>query len=258
MADVYDESQTSPPESQPEFVAEIAQMRQHLEAAANLPGLEQFCSTRALPAAFFEQFNAALACYDRLIDFVLSYTGTVPRIQCHKGCCNCCVDLVRGITAPEIINIYHFVRPWPDVREIFEYLRDLAERFMEMLASRLRRGEQEFGGEDPRVQEAHVEFNRLNQPCAFLDRQTGCCRIYPVRPIACRYFFSLDPPEMCTPTHPRYLTRDTRTVHLPSEIHALLIEISQRLGFRPLNYLSGAFCGLAAEIMHSRPITVVA
>ena len=77
-----------------------------------------------------------------------------------------------------------------------------------------------------------------------------------VRPIACRYFFSFDPPEMCTPSHEKYLERATRTMHLPEEIHGMLLEVGHRLGFRPLNYLSGAFCGFAAEVMRSRPIKV--
>jgi len=245
------------PEEHPYFLEQIAHMRARLETVRDLPGLDRFTQTRALPAAFFDQFNAALACFDRLIDFVLSYTGTTPRVQCKKGCSNCCIDLVRGINTPEIINIYRFVRAWPDAKQVFEYHRESAELFMQILASKLKPGEAAYGGDDPRVKDAHLEFNRLKRPCGFLDQQTGCCRIYPVRPIACRYFFSLDPPETCTPSHPRYVLRDTRTVHLPPEIHELILQIGQRLGFRPLNYLSGAFCGFAAEVMHARPIEVI-
>ena len=244
-------------ELQPEFLDQIARMRRHLETVRDLDGLERFRETRALPAAFFEHFNTALACYDRLIDFVLSYTGAEQGIHCKKGCCNCCIDLVRGINAPEIINIYRLVRGWPNVKEVFEYHRDSAELFMGMLESRLKPGEQSFGGNDPRVEEAHVEYNRLNRPCGFLDRQTGCCRIYPVRPISCRYFFSADPPETCTPSHPKYLQRDTRTVHLPPAIHELVLQISKRLGFRTLNYLPGAFCGFAAEVMRTNPVQII-
>ena len=244
-------------ESQPCFVEQIANMRKELEATRNTPNIDRFKDSRQMPAAFFEHFNAALACYDRLIDFVLEYTGTDKKMHCKKGCANCCIDLVRGINTPEIINIYHYVRQWPDAREHFLYHRESAEMFMEILYSKLKPGEQGFGGEDPRLKEAHVEFNRKKRPCGFLDQETGCCKIYPVRPIACRYFFSLSPPETCTPSHPKYLHRDTRTVHLPPEIHERIIEIGQRFGFRPLNYLSGAFCGFAAEIMHAKPITVI-
>jgi Fe-S-cluster containining protein len=260
----------------------IGEITRRLETVRDLPGLDRFRETHELPAAFFENFNAALAAYDKLIDGVLdldrklddadrlaaraentSAAGSplpvLPRgpIQCSKGCCNCCIDLVRGMTTPEIINIYHHVRTWPDVKQIFEYHRDSAELFMAILASKLKPGEPPPGGADPRIAEAHIDFNRQNRPCGFLDTQTGCCRIYPVRPIACRYFFSLDPPDMCSPLHTRYLNRRTRTVHLPESIHALIREIDHKFGFRPLNYLSGAFCQFAAEVMRIRPVKVV-
>ena len=140
-------------------------------------------SSLEMPAAFFEHFNAALAAYDRLIDFVLDHTGTTPKIRCRKGCANCCIDLVRGINTPAIINIYHHVRQWPDARQHFLYLRDSAEMFMNILYSKLKPGEQGFGGEDPRLKEAHVEYNQKNRPCGFLDQQTGCCKIYSQMPL---------------------------------------------------------------------------
>jgi Fe-S-cluster containining protein len=246
-----------PSQSEPYFQEQVAAMARHLETVRDLPGLGHFKESGAMPAAFFEHLDAALACYDRLIDFVLGYDGTDEQITCRKGCCNCCIDLVRGITTPEIINIYHHVRAWPEVKQVFEYHRDSAEMFMDILLSKMQPGEPPPRGDDPRLKEAHVEFNRRNRPCGFLDQETGCCRIYPVRPIACRYFFNLDPPEHCSPLHERYLSRDTRTVHLPPEIHELLLEITRRIGLRTLNYLSGGFCAFAAEVMRTRPINVV-
>lgn len=243
-------------ENEPFYREQITEMTRQLEIVRDLPGLDRFRETRSLPAAFFEHFNAALACYDRLIDFAMQFDGSDKTIQCKKGCANCCIDLVRGITTPEIINIYHHVRSWPDVKQIFEYHRDSAEMFMNILEHMTQPGEAPPDGRDPRIAEAHVRFNSMNRPCGFLDQETGCCRIYPVRPVACRYFFSLDPPETCSPLHVLYLNRRTRTVHLPEEIHALLREIDHKFGFRPLNYLSGAFCQFAAEVMRIKPVTV--
>lgn len=251
-------AQPEPAERDPRYQQKVAEMIARLEKLRDLPGLGAFRDTRTLPRAFFEHFNAFLATYDELIDLALrcDEADARPAIQCKKGCANCCIDLVRGITTPEIINIYHHVREWPDVRQLFEYHRESAFTFMGILASKLAPGEPPPGGRDPRVAEAHVEYNRRNRPCGFLDQQTGCCRIYPVRPIACRYFFSLDPPERCSPLHVLYLDRRTRTVHLPERIHELLREIDRKFGFRPMNYLSGAFCEFAAEIMRTRPIHV--
>lgn len=255
-----------PAQSEPFFVQQIEEMKRELTAARDAPGLDKLKVARnadgtftggQLSGAFLTHFNAALACFDRIIDFVVASDGTDKQIKCTKGCSNCCIDLVRGVTTAETVNIYHHVRSWPDVRQLFEYHKESAEIFTEILYSKLQPGEMEFGGGDARVEESHREYNLKNRACGFLDRESGCCRIYPVRPIACRYFFSLDPPETCSPTHEMYFKRNTATVHLPQEVHNLLIEIGQRFGFRPLNYLSGAFCGFSAEIMRTRPITVV-
>lgn len=253
-----------PPEPKPDPAArqswyqqQIAEMTRHLMAIRDLPGLDKFRKTRQLPQGFFQHFNAFLAGYDRLIDFVLRFSGDDRKIHCKKGCANCCVDLVRGITTPEIINIYHHVRRWPDAKQLFEYHRDSAEQFSHILLQKVTPGEPLPTGRDPRVAQAHLQYNTLSRPCGFLDRQSGCCRIYPVRPIACRYIFSLDPPEMCSPLHEKYFHRRTRMVHLPEEIHALLREIDQAFGFRPLNFLSGAFCQFTAEIMRIKLIEVI-
>jgi Fe-S-cluster containining protein len=243
-------------EGQAFYEQKIAEITSHLEAVRDLPGLDTFRETKALARAFFKHFNAFLAAYDGLIEFALDHSGDGQRIECKKGCANCCIDLVRGMTTPEIINIYNHVRSWPDVKQIFDYHRASALKFMGILAAKMKTGEKSPPGADPRVAEAHVEYNRLNRPCGFLDTQTGCCRIYPVRPIACRYFFSFDPAEMCSPLHVKYLNRQTRTVHLPEEIHALLREIDHKFGFRPMNYLSGAFCEFAVEVMGIEPIAV--
>lgn len=243
-----------PAQSAPYFVQQIEIMARELAAARDLEGLDELSATLSLPRAFFTHFNAALACFDRIIDFVLGFDGTDRRVQCSQGCCNCCVDLVRGVTAPEVVNIYHHVRGWPDAKRLFTYHRESAELFMALLAGRVSADEAAPAGDDPRVEAAHREYNGRNRPCGFLDRETGCCRIYPVRPIACRFFFSLDPPGDCTPLSPRYLRRDTRTVHLPPEIHGLLVELGQRLGFRNVNYLSGAFVQFASEVVRAQPI----
>ena len=246
------------PAEQESFYQDLVdEMIKHLETVRDLPGLDKFQETHELPRTFFEYFNAFLAVYDRLIDAVLEFSGDDQIIQCKKGCANCCIDLVRGMTTPEIINIYNHVRPWPDAKQLFEYSRDSAERFSYILMNKAKPGEAPPDGQDPRVVGAHMEYNMLQRPCGFLDQETGCCRIYAVRPVACRYFFSLDRPEFCTPAHEKYFSRNTRTVHLPERIHALLREIDHAFGFRPLNYLSGAFCHFTAQTMRIQMIKIV-
>ncbi len=252
----------SPPDPTPEPAAEseayqahVAAMITELEAVRDLPELPAFKQTRSLPEAFFTHFNRFLHHYEELIGLALA-AGGGDRIECRKGCSNCCIDLVRGITTAEIVNIYRHVREWPDARALFEYHRDSAVAFMEILAGRIGPNDPPPRGDDPRVAEAHVAYNRKNRPCGFLDQETGCCRIYPVRPVACRYFFSFDPPETCSPLHMKYLNREVRLVHLPPEVHALLREVNQRFELAMPNFLSGAFCELTAAVMKTKPIEV--
>jgi len=253
-----------PPERKPEsaemetpYQELVAEMVRHLKIVRDLPELAEFRESRKLPRAFFEHFNGFLTGYDRLIDFVLEFSGDGRLIKCVKGCCNCCIDLVRGLTTSEIVNIYNHVRPWPDAKQLFEYHRDSAEQFSYLFMNRVPPGETPPTGEDPRVAQAHMEYNTLKRPCGFLDQKTGCCRIYPVRPVACRYFFSLDPPEMCTPSHEKYFERNARMVYLPEEVHVHLRSVDQAFGFRPLNFLSGAFCQFTAETMRLKLIDIV-
>lgn len=241
---------------EPFYVACVADIRRSLEIVRDLPELPHFRRTGKLSQAFFEHFQAALDTYDRLIDGVLGFDPLGRDVKCSKGCSNCCIDLVRGMSTPEIINIYHHVRAWPDAKQLFEYHRESAFSFMQILASKAQQGEPMPTARDPRVEEAHMEYNLQRRPCGFLDTQTGCCRIYRQRPLACRYIHSLDPAETCTPTHENYFSRRIRGVHLPEELHALMREIDNRFGFRPLNYLSGAFCEFAAEVMKIKPINV--
>lgn len=242
--------------NEPFYVALVAEIRRELETVRDMPELPHFRKTGKLSRAFFEHFQAALDAYDRLIDGVLGFDPLGKEVKCAKGCSNCCIDLVRGMTTPEIVHIYHHVRSWPDAKQLFEYHRESAFSFMQILAGKAQPGEAMPTARDPRIAEAHMEYNLQNRPCGFLDTATGCCRIYRVRPLACRYFFSLDPAEMCTPTHESYFSRRTRGVHLPEELHALMREIDHRFGFRPLNYLPGAFCEFAAEVMKIKPIGV--
>lgn len=253
------EPRSSPPppglDRNPRFTEQVAEMRRHLEAARDAPDLERLRESAALPAAFFSRFNAALACYDRTIGVALAHDGADAKVHCKRECSNCCIDLVRGITTPEIVNIYHHVRSWPDVKELFESHRSSAEIFTRILISKVEPGAREgLAGDDPRIALAHIEYNLLNRSCAFLDRETGNCRIYAVRPVACRYFFSFDPPETCSPRHDRYLDRRIRTIPLSDEAHTLLCQIEGRLGFRLVNFLSGAFCQFTADVIGTRPI----
>jgi Fe-S-cluster containining protein len=171
----------------------------YLDAILKLD-LEAFAETRTLPAKLFELWSAALDCYDRYIDHIIAAEGW--RISCHRGCSACCEhELARGVTALEALNIYRHVRDWADIETLYEHAAQNMVTFQHLLAETMRADPRPLEPNDPRVTAAHLKYNRLQRPCAFLDREQGACRLYPVRPIVCRYFFNLAPAEWCSPEH---------------------------------------------------------
>lgn len=94
-------------------------------------------------------------------------------VYCGKGCSFCChiaVDITKG--EAELIKLYcHENNIKPD----YAYME--AQR--------------------NHTKENWHELRKTKQSgCAFLD-ETGACKVYDVRPIACRKYMVLDPPEKC-------------------------------------------------------------
>ena len=231
----------------------MADMSAHLRSILAMEGLADFPATQALPAPFFAEYDAALAAYDRYIDHVLR--GESLAVTCRAGCAACCRhELARGLTALETLAIYHLVRPWPDIGTLYEAAGENAVVFQRLLAAELAKGGGPLAAEDPRIVTAHLAYNRLERPCPFLDGAAGVCRIYPVRPLVCRWFFNLSPAPWCEPSHANYLERQAVGINPYHEVNTLMQAISERLGLRTLNYLAGAFAHLAGEVLGGAPI----
>jgi Fe-S-cluster containining protein len=161
------------------------------------------------------------------------------------------------VGAIEALAIYHHVHPWSDVDAVYRRSAENAAVFQRLLIEQLKADPRPLAGGDPRILAAHLAYNRLERPCPFLDLETGACRIYPVRPLVCRFFFSLSPAPMCSPAHAGYLDRDTRCIDPHNAIKARIDEIDRRLGLRVLNFLAGAFARVVADVLEGRPIRLV-
>lgn len=232
------------------------EMARHLESILALDGLESFIQSRELPALVFSAFDAALAAYDRYIAHIIA--GESLAVSCRAGCAACCRhELARGVTLLEILRIYHHVRPWPDIGAIYDSAGESAVAFKRLLAAELKADPRPLTADDPRIVSAHLAYNRLGRPCAFLDQAQGACRIYPVRPLVCRWFFNLSPAQWCEPSHPSYLLRNCIGIDPHQHIKELLAEIETRLGVHTLNYLPGAFADVAGDLLEGQPIRVV-
>jgi Fe-S-cluster containining protein len=227
-----------------------------MDAILALQDLESFCKTRALPQNLLEHFRAAMESYDRFIDHVVS--AEEWEITCGKGCSACCRhELARGVTALEAISIYHFVRPWKDIDQIYENSGQNFICFQKVLLEIIRQDNRPLAPNDARIVEAHLQYNRLRRPCAFLDLHEGKCRIYPVRPIVCRHFFSLSTADWCDPDHAFYLERDVRCMDPYREVKKKMNTINQRLGVRAPDYLSGMFVAIAGDVMEGDTLRFV-
>jgi Fe-S-cluster containining protein len=243
-------------QNDPEAKASMAEMIARLETILAMDGLERFATDRTLPAAFFAEYAAALQAYDRYIAHIIAAEPLA--VSCKAGCDACCRhELARGVTPVEILAIYGLVRGWEDIGAIYEAAGESAVAFQRLLKQQLEADPGPLGGDDPRVYAAHLEYNQLQRPCAFLDPEEGVCRIYPVRPLVCRWFYNLSPAEWCVPSHPRYRDRDAVGIDPYREVNRLIAAISERLGVKTLNYLPGAFAHISGDVMGGRPIRVV-
>ncbi len=233
----------------------MAQMVDSLDAILELD-LASFAANKTLPAKLFELLSEALDCYDHYIEHIVTAEGW--DVSCRRGCSACCEhELARGVTALEALNIYRHVRDWEDIGSLYEHAAENAVTFQQLLAEEMRREPGPLGPDDPRVTKAHLAYNRLKRPCPFLDREQGACRIYPVRPLVCRFFFNLSPAEWCDPDHEGYLKRETRCMDPYTAVQERLHAINQRLGIRVLHFLSGAFMTLAGNVMEGKPLQLV-
>jgi Fe-S-cluster containining protein len=93
-----------------------------------------------------------------------------PRVDCSTGCDWCCYQTV-AVTAPEAFAIAEFIRSADEVSQIetVSRLEDINRQSQKLT---------------PR------ERTKQHIPCAFLREHQ--CAIYPVRPLACSEFTSMD------------------------------------------------------------------
>ena len=108
-----------------------------------------------------------------------------PPPFCHKGCCNCCHELVY-CTADEARLIH-------DHCQATGLAIDLAK-----LERQLRHVATDAQG-DHTGATTWNDQEEADQACVFLDPQTGACRIWPVRPMVCRVHLAEGTDAHCRP-----------------------------------------------------------
>jgi Fe-S-cluster containining protein len=110
-----------------------------------------------------------LAENSNLTDQFLAEPG--PKVECAAGCDHCC-HVPVGVTAPEALQLYAFLR------------RTRSEAELGALQQKLSAWSDAIRGL------SHDERYSPNYPCPLLEG--GSCSVYPARPFACRGMNSLD------------------------------------------------------------------
>jgi Fe-S-cluster containining protein len=109
------------------------------------------------------------------------------QLACRQGCSACCYQMVT-CTPLEFEVILRYVNSLTE---------DLKQRII-MGTNKVVGDWRRYHAKNPRffvgtaegVMKVHRDWNQ--RPCPFLSKEDGSCRIYPVRPIDCRTFTSLE------------------------------------------------------------------
>ncbi len=140
-----------------------------------------------------------------------------PVIDCKQGCVNCCNHWVEDLYFFEAIAIKNYL-----VGTSSELIPSIVEKAKASLAL-FESIQQEF----PQYDEIQLldAFYKKEIACPLLDSESNCV-IYPVRPRACRGFFSHDRADFCTTfASSRDESQGTFMILPPDNIQQLLYDI---------------------------------
>jgi Fe-S-cluster containining protein len=71
-----------------------------------------------------------------------------------------------------------------------------------------------------------IQWMETKKGCPFLGK-SGDCRIYSVRPIACRTYYVVSDPENCSPDRPGAEVRVVDPTHVQMPVIAAIMELSE-------------------------------
>jgi len=171
----------------------------YLFKASCLTGLNGWQAKRTLPRQFIKFIEKAFDLYDQLVQFLLGHLHREGfSTQCAPGCTHCCCHMPIGVTAPELIYLYHGMHQSGHLAKFFRRCLEAEENWREILQSHV--GKQCGGAQPTFVRETVLkQYQQLEHRCPFL--QDDLCQLYPYRPLACRMHFSLSTPHWCRPSH---------------------------------------------------------
>jgi Fe-S-cluster containining protein len=147
-------------------------------------------------------------------------------VSCKKGCGACCRQLVP-ISEADVRRLHEVVDAMPeprrsDVRGRFEFAK---QRVQEAgLLEKLQNPEQ-ISGQD--FKSVGLEYFHLGVACPFLLEES--CSIHAERPLVCREYLVVSPPENCT----RKIGNPVEVLNMPGQVSKAVRRLANRNDERP-------------------------
>ncbi len=138
-------------------------------------------------------------------------------ISCKAGCGACCRQMVP-LNVFEAEALTDWLQSQPAERQA-----ELAGRFHRALCALRDAGvidrilESESVAEDEPMTQLAIDYFHAGVACPFLENES--CSIYPVRPLACREYLVMSPPELCKDPAANEVTGVRLPVKLSRALH---------------------------------------
>ncbi|UCG14569.1 MAG: YkgJ family cysteine cluster protein [Deltaproteobacteria bacterium] len=217
--------------------------------------MEKFGREMRLPTLAKRLSKQAFRLYDQ---YLIYTTGRLQKkgwqVYCSPGCGSCCHSMPAGISTWEFLLIYDQLAQSGEVERFFRRNLESCQ-----VLSRVRwRRSGEFLGR-LRIHENGYDtvlhaYGMEQHPCAFLSDSQQCL-IYSARPLPCRMHFALTPPELCSPTHPRFSQAVRLNLSPHADVQQALQRIDARLNLTISDLLAPGFVTLAANVMRFSAIS---
>ena len=156
-------------------------------------------------------------------------------ISCRAGCGACCRQLVP-LNIFEAEALTDWIRSLPPERQ-----EALAERFHRALSALRDAGvvdkilDNEWVAAEEPNRELAIDYFHAGVACPFLENER--CSIHPIRPLACREYLVVSPPELCQDP----AVYDVTGVPLPLKLSRVLHTFGQEIGGDPRGWIPLVF-----------------
>ncbi len=156
-------------------------------------------------------------------------------ISCRAGCGACCRQMVP-VSLFEAEALTEWMRSLPEERQ-----KELAERFHRALSALRDAGvidkilKDEWTLEEERTTQLAIDYFHAHVACPFLENES--CTIHPIRPLACREYLVVSPPELCEDPS----VHDVMGVQLPLKLSRVLHSFGQELERDPRGWIPLVF-----------------